>query len=145
MPNNKRAAGEGSKITYRPREGRWYARLSFGFKNGKRLRKSFYGATVAEVREKILKARSDHASGLPVLVKRQTLAQFLEQWLREVVKSTCRPRTYESYELTVRLHIVPMLGKIRPEKLMPQQVQTLLNRKAREGNLSPRSVAYIRG
>jgi integrase len=47
--------------------------------------------------------------------------------------------------LTVRLHLQPEVGKALLEKLTPQDVQGLLNRKSREGKLSPRSVAYIRG
>src|SRR5262245_58566691 len=140
MPN-KRGDGEGRRITFRPKENRWYSSLSYGWKDGKRLRKSFYGRTAQEVQQKILKARTAHANGLPVVAVRESVGSFLQRWLTDVVKLGVRPRTYESYELTVRLHIIPTLGKIRLEKLTPQHVQALLSRKTEEGSLAPRSIA----
>ena len=39
-----------------------------------------------------------------------TLAQFLEEWLRDYVELNCSPRTRASYEMIVRHHIIPELG-----------------------------------
>jgi integrase len=137
--------GQGEGTIFQRRDGRWISRVTLGWEGGRQIRWEAYSATEAEAQEKLLEARHSRSRGLPVAVERQTLAQFLEHWLSEVVKPSRRPRTYQSYELTARLHIVPALGKIRPEKLTPQEVQALLNRKTQEGELSPRSVAYIRG
>lgn len=38
-----------------------------------------------------------HAAGMPVDFERQTVEQFLTQWLEDSVKSTVRPRIYVSY------------------------------------------------
>lgn len=139
--NRRRGQNEGS--IFQRKDGRWCGMLSLGWENGKRKRKSFFAATAAEVRDLLLKARSDHARGLPVAIERQTVKQFLDRWLQDSVKPAVRPRTYESYELTVRLHLAPALGHILLEKLAPQHVQTLLNCKPKDG-LSPRSIAYLR-
>jgi integrase len=142
MASKKRGQNEGS--VFERKDGRWCGLISLGWDGGRRKRKYFYGATAAEVQEQLLKARSDHSKRLPVSPETQTVGQFLNRWLNDSVKPGVRPRTYESYELTVRLHLEPELRKIRLERLTPEHVQALLNRKSREGKLSPRSVSYIR-
>jgi hypothetical protein len=97
---------------------------------------NFYGATAADVREQLLKARSDHSRGLPVIVERQTVGQFLGHWLEHTLKPTAKPRSYESFTTIMRLHIKSVLGKIQLHKLAPQHVQKLLDEKSKSG-LSP--------
>lgn len=138
----RRGAGEGN--IYRRADGRWCGRLNLGYAGGKRLRKHFYGTTRREVQEKLTRAANDLQLGLPVgMDGRQTLGQFLHLWLRDVVRPSVRPSTYISYEMQVRLYIVPELGRVTLSKLSAQQVQGLLNRKLADG-LSPRSVHHIR-
>jgi integrase len=73
-----------------------------------------------------------------------TVGSFLQQWLREVAKPSVRPWTYHGYEVHVRLHISPVLGTLALERLEPIHVQSLINRKLKDG-LSPKTVRYIRG
>ena len=51
--------------------------------------------------------------------------------------------TYKSYEVNVRVHIVPELGRIALTQLTPQQVQRFINSKLDSG-LAPKTVTYIR-
>jgi len=76
-----------------------------------------------------------------VVTEKQTVAQFFDGWLKH--RANVRPRSYEIHEAVVRLHLVPELGKLRLEKLTPQHVQTLLDRKLKSG-LSAQSVVCIR-
>ena len=64
-------------------------------------------------------------------------------WLRDSVERTVRPSTYRSYAWVVRVHLTPGLGHLSLARPTPQQVQAFLNAKA-NGNLAPRSVAYLR-
>lgn len=137
----KRNAGEGS--IFQRSDGRWCAQLDLGWQNGRRLRKYIYGATAQEVRDALLKLRADCAQGLPVAVERQTVEQFLRDWLENTVKVSVRPATYISYEHHIRNHIVPDIGRLPLRKLAPQHVRAMLNRKLASG-LSARSVAYLR-
>lgn len=137
----KRNAGEGS--IFQRADGRWCAQLDLGWENGKRRRSYIYGATAAEVQDALLKARTDLAAGLPVAVERQTVAQFLDDWL-ETVSPSLGARTFQHYAMVVRLHIKPNLGHLRLDKLAPQHVQGLLTRKSASG-LSALSVRHIRG
>jgi integrase len=133
----KRNAGEGS--IFERSDGRWCGQLDLGWEGGKRRRKYVYGATAQEVQNELLKARSDRAAGLPVVLDRQTVAQFLQDWLENSVKPSVRPLTHEQYRQHVKLYLEPLLGHYRLPKLTPQHVRAFLSQKLADG-LSPRTV-----
>lgn len=137
----KRANGEGS---IRQREdGLWEARYSFQDADGRSKRGSVYGTTQREALDKRAAKRRDIARTGVVITERQTVKQFLERWLDDVVKPNKAHKTYVSYEGTVRLHIVPQLGHLQLTKLTAQHVQALIKAKS-ASDLSPRSVQYIK-
>lgn len=139
---SRRGNNEGS-IYQQKSDGRWVGALSLGWSAGKRSRKKFYGRTRKEVQGQMVKAQRDLQLHLPVSTERQTVGQFLDGWLRDVVRQTVRPRTYASYTDIIRRHIAPTLGRVPLQKLTAHHVQRLMNEKATEG-LSPRTVGYIR-
>ena len=128
----RRGHGEGS--IYLRKDGRWAATITLeGYK-----RKTYYGKTRREVQEQLKVALREQQQGTLITAPQQTVEQFLRQWL-EGHKSTVRIRTYERYEEMVRLHLVPVLGRIPLQKLSPQHVRMLYARKLDEG-LSPTTV-----
>ena len=135
-----RGRNEGS-ITQR-KDGRWSAIVSLGWADGKRQRKTIYGRTRAAVATELTSLLGKRDAGLSLPSRGATVEHFLTRWL-ENVRSSIRPRTYEKFESVVRLHIVPDLGKFRLEKLTPDAVYALLNRKLAAGS-SPQSVRHIR-
>ena len=137
----KRGQNEGS-IHKRP-DGRWVAVVSLGYKDGKRDRKYLYGKTRQEVAAKLRAAQRDQDAGRDLGTPRQTVQQFLEHWLDDVVKPSKAPKTYASYAEIVRLHAIPALGRHQLDKLAPQHVAALLKSKQQSG-LSPRRVHHIR-
>ena len=50
------------------------------------------------------------------------LGQFLERWLRESIEPRRQPSTLLRYELDVRRHILPVLGRVPLAKLTQHQV-----------------------
>jgi integrase len=135
----KRGNREGS-IVYRPQDRRWEARVTLP--DGRR--KSFYARTRQEAARRLAEALRDRDRGVPVgLDARQTVSQYLERWLADVVRPGVRPSTYASYAGHVRNHLIPTLGGVRLAQLTPQQVQAVLTQKLAEG-LSPRTVQYLR-
>ncbi|MGD9891152.1 MAG: tyrosine-type recombinase/integrase [Dehalococcoidia bacterium] len=134
----KRGNNEGN-IRQRTHDGRWEARVTLP--NGQR--KSYMGKTRKEVADKMAVALRDLHRGLPIPIGRETFGQFLDRWLRDVVKPSVRPGTYESYEQKVRVHIKPALGKWPLDQVTPQRIQAFMNEK-REAGQSPRSVQYLR-
>ena len=136
----KRGQNEGT--IFLRSDGRWAAVVNLGWQDGKRRRKCFYGATRAEVQEKLIEALRDRQLGLPVIVERQTVAQFLQTWLDGIAKPSVRPKTFDSYSWIIRHHLVPGLGRVALVKLSPQEIQAFLNRKLESG-LKPRTVQHI--
>jgi len=132
-----RGANEGS--IYQRTDGRWECKISLGYRNGKRYRPSIYGETRAEVATLLNKALRDHNLGLPVAPERQKVATFLDRWLKESVRPSVRPLTYEQYAQHVRLYLVPAFGHLDLGKLVADHVQAFINRQLQKG-LSPRTV-----
>ena len=120
----KRADGEGT-ISKRP-DGTWEAKISLGYDGeGRRKRRTVYGRTQGEVREKIEVLKQQVASGTYTDVK-LTIAAYLERWLGEK-KRTIKPSTLEQYESCVNRSIAPVIGNVKLDKLTPLQVQNLVN------------------
>ena len=132
----KRANGEG---TIRKRaDGSWEARYCA---DGKR--HSVYGRTQAEVRKKLtdVSVTIDHGdfredSGL-------TLGQWLTMWHRDYLGNV-KLGTADTYEMQIRVHIIPALGDVKLSALRTPMIQRLYNKKREEG-LSPKSIKNIHG
>ncbi len=141
MSVRKRGQGEGN--IYRRADGRWAARVSVGYRNGKRARRWVYGKTRADVADKLRTAIQAHEQGLLPQPARQTVEQFLNRWLAESAKPRLRPRSFASYAQVIQSHISPHLGRTPLQKLAPQHVQAWLNF-VHAGGLSPRTCNYAR-
>jgi integrase len=137
----RRGNGEGS--IYQRADGRWCAVLDLGYVNGKRRRRTIYAKTRKECSDLLKKLQRDQLNGLPVVTERQTVEQFLNRWLDDVVAQRNKPRTQESYRQMVRLHIVPHIGSSLLSKLSSQHCQSWLNTLHAKG-LSARTVSYAR-
>jgi hypothetical protein len=61
-----------------------------------------------------------------VAVERQTVEQFLTDWLEHSVKPSVRVLTFELYRQHVKSYLAPMLGHHRLAKLEPQHVRAFL-------------------
>lgn len=134
----KRANGQGT--IYLRADGRWTGAVSLP--RGRR--KQVYGKSPEDVRRQVAAIRRSLENGEVAAATGVTVGQFLDQWLAQVVRPNVRSWTYAGYEVHVRLHLKPTVGKIVLDKLSPMDVQHLLNRKLSEG-MKPKSVRYIRG
>lgn len=137
----RRGNYEGS--IFKRRDGRWAAALNLGYEGGRRRRKYVYGATRAEVAQKLQQAQRTVADGGILGADRQTVARLLETWLAESAANKVRARTLQRYAEIVRLHLVPALGHIRLTKLTPAHVDQAINEAMNRG-ASPRSVIQHR-
>lgn len=151
--SRKRGKTEGS-VFARP-DGRWQARASFGYLNGRRDRRSFYGRTRLEAVEKMAEAIEKHRRGELTKSDRRTLGAFLEQWLEQKrAPGGVRPLTAEQYAQHIRLYLAPQrekvdgsmtykplpaLGAFRLDRLAPEHIQAFVN--AQLKRVSPRTVA----
>lgn len=103
---------------YRRTDGRWVGEMTI---EGRK-RKFVYGKTRREVQEKLQTALQEKQQGIVLTgTARQTLEQFLADWLEN------------SQKQIVRLHIAPVLGRHRLQKLSAQHVQAFYTKKLNEG------------
>lgn len=133
----KRGNNEGT--IYKSSDGRWRAALSLP--DG--TRKYLSGRTRDDVRRQLIRKQNELERGALITDERQTVGQFLDRWLEDVIRPTRKPRTYEFYEAKVRGYINPVIGAVRLSKLTPQHVQKLLADMSERG-LSPQTVTHAR-
>jgi integrase len=136
----RRANGEGT--IFQRKDGRWVGEAFVLLPNGGRDRRTVYGKTRAEVHEKVTALVRQAQQGIVAPNIRLTVEQYLTSWLEEVARRTVRPRTYQNYELIVRRHIVPAIGRVRMNRLAAADVRRLLNRAA-DRDYSPSTVRHI--
>ena len=132
----KRANGEGT--VYRRNDGRWVASISL--ENGKR--KSIYCQTQREAIKEVQRANLAKEQGMLSTLSDETLGAFLTSWLQDTAKPNLRLRTYIRYRELMDLHVLPTLGNVKLQKLSPQQLQKLYNKKLEEG-YAPQTVKHI--
>ena len=138
MKRNRRGNNEGT--VYQRSDGRWAGMISLP--GGRR--QTFSGRSQEDVRRQIveaLHARQDTAGDDPTAI---TVAQFLDMWLERIAKPKIRAQTYKGYEVHVRLHLKPAIGKIPLDRLEPMHIQDLIDRKVKDG-LAPKTVRYMHG
>jgi integrase len=137
----KRGNGEGS-ITRHKKSGLFMARYTVEMPDGLRKRKTIYGKEREEVAEQLIEALSNRNKGLVFDADNLKLGEYLGRWLTDSVRDTVRPTTFERYEQVVRLHIRPVLGKVKLKNLTSAHVRGLYRQKLDAG-LSPRTVQYV--
>lgn len=160
MPHTKTAdrapSGSGSirKICRKSTNGQtltyYQARYTVGIDpgTGKQIQKSICGKSKAEVAKKLREVTTEIDKGTYREPCRLKVGEWLDLWLTTYV-TNLRPRTYESYELNVRLHIKPAIGAVKLNELTAPMVQqfynTLTKGTAKKAALSPKTVRCIHG
>jgi len=117
---------------------------------GKRLQKWHSGFRTKRAAEDALSELVNGVkTGTYVTRTKQTLAEFVEEWLR-AIEPTVRPSTHYSYARNLRLHVLPYLGSTPLHAvdawMLSGLYATLLasgRRDQEAGGLSPRSVRYV--
>lgn len=112
--------------------------------NGRPKKKMFQGRTRADVVAKLQDAQSRLADGMVILTNSPTVESFLTRWLADVAPNTLEPRTFETYAMYARNHIIPKLGRHKLTDLTAPIVQAFLNER-RAAGLSAQTVRHLRG
>jgi len=121
---SRRANGEGT--IWRRADGRWCGATYAATNRGGRKRVYVYGKTRAEAREKLTALQRDLDRGVRVSEENWTVQDYLTHWLEKVVRPQRAPKTYQGYELVVRRHIAPILGRRRLRGLSVSDVRQLI-------------------
>lgn len=137
MPK-KRGNGEGS--VYRRKDGLWVGQYKVQIPTGTKT-KYIYSKTRKDAATRLSKAIAERDTGLIYDCGSMTVEEYLKQWL-ETTKGTVRERTWIRAEVDVRVHISPILGKTKLDRLNALQLQSLYRAKLDSG-LAPRTVQII--
>jgi integrase len=115
----------GKKVGYR---GSYWVHTAEGAK-----RRYVSGKTRDEVHDKIIEALGNRAQGLVFDAGSLTVEKYLTRWLKDSVRGTVRPSTYEVNRHMVEPHIVPALGRLKLKDLNPAHVRGLYREKLDSG------------
>ena len=136
---------KGDGITKR-KDGRYMARYTAQTPDGPK-RKTIYGRKYKDVEKELAEARGDAARGIVFDAKGQTVREWLERWLEDVVGPNKTHRTYATHRQQVRSHIVPAIGTIKLDALRKAHVDRfysdLLRTKPQGSGLAPASVRRV--
>jgi len=139
MTNKRRGRGEGS--IFQRADGLWAVTISLGVDgDGKRRRKTLYGARKRDVQEKLRKfdpAKQVDARGW-------TLSKLADHWLETVAPRKASASTLVRYKSSINRHIRPHLGHVKLKDFTAATVEafyaTLATLKTNRGKpLSPRT------
>ncbi len=100
------------------------------------------GKTRDEARDKLVEALGNRAQGLVFDAGSLTVGEYLTRWLKDSVRGTVRYSTVERHEINVRVHIVPLLGRVKLKTLTPAHVRGL-HRDKLDAGLAPATVRKI--
>jgi len=64
-----------------------------------------------QAREKLTELQRELDRGVRVPVENWTVGEYLDHWLSDVVKPSRAPKTHQGYDLVVRRHITPRIGR----------------------------------
>lgn len=106
-------------------------------------RRSVYGGTKTEVKEKFTRALSEEEVKPKYPECGATLAEFFMEY-QDAIKTSMKRYSFDTTRTVARLHLIPELGGLRLARIEREHVQTLYARKLGSG-LSPASVRRIHG
>ena len=136
--NTRAASGSGS-IRQRP-DGRWEGRATVGVDpgTGKAIRRSVYGKSQREVRERLTEITNQVDRGTYSAPCKMKLGQWLDTWTEDYLGDV-KESTAHVYREDVRLYIKPALGSVPLEALNASTIQKFINDLAKR--LSPKTVS----
>lgn len=108
--NLRRSNGEG---TFFQSHGKWRGQFSI-IKDNKLIRRAFSGNSKLEVYKlgkQWIEATQQNTSIFSS--KNTKLKDLCNYWLQEVKKVSIKPKTFQKYDSTLRLYILPLLGECK--------------------------------
>lgn len=123
----RRANGEGS--IYKRKDGKWAAQYTDNM--GKR--RTLYGKTQQEVRQKMKEAMEQSDSGLLMDKDKMTFCDWMKEWLEQYANPTVRAATYANYYSILNQHVLPAFPKVLLKDLRADMLQKYFNKKRLTG------------
>jgi len=115
----------GKKVGYR---GAYVVHTAEGPK-----RRYVTGKTRDEVHDKLIEALGNRAQGLNFDAGNLKVGEYLTRWLKDSVRGTVRPSTFEVHRHMIEPHIIPALGCLKLKDLNPSHVRGFYREKLDSG------------
>jgi integrase len=126
MAAKKRNPNGSGNISQRE-DGRYELKVFVNTADGRRKRISVYASTWEAADAERTRLKDLQRKGIPVDSTTSTVEQYMRYWLTEIAQPSVRETTFSSYELLVRLYVIPGLGKRRLRALQAHHIRTWLN------------------
>jgi len=111
----------------------WLVTVELGAdERGVRRRKCVSCATETEAKRIEATLTAEVLSGSYVEPSTETLAEFLDEWLKHTCRGR-RQRTIDQYRITVERHLKPALGRVKLAYLTPLQIERFLTEQRAKG------------
>ncbi|CAN7732632.1 tyrosine-type recombinase/integrase [Mesorhizobium sp. LjNodule214] len=131
--------------------GKWVIVLDIYDAAGKRRRKwhTFETTSKRKAEEECARLITELKSGNYVEPTKQTIAEFLDEWLK-FIKPSVAPKTHERYAEILQKGVAPLLGDVTLAKLKTDRIDGAFTKALTEGRrdgkggLSPRTVHHMR-
>ena len=143
MTNKKRGANGGGTIRQRA-DGTWEARITLGTNpgTGKPMRKSFYGKTQKEVRQRMTEALNALDKGTYQATSKTTVSAWMNEWLETFCANKLKPYTVSSYRGIIDNHINKHIGAMQLQAVKGSHIQRMYNKMIADG-AAPKTVKNI--
>ncbi|MBS4025133.1 MAG: site-specific integrase [Clostridia bacterium] len=148
MPKKKQKNANGEGTIYECKSGRhkgkWIAQVTIGLtEDGKPKRKSIYGRTRTEVKEKLKIIMEELSKGIDLQAQSQlSFGNWLLTWMDEYKRMDLRLFTWENYQRYIQNHIYPSLGHVMLKSLDTDHIQKLYNR-MHQSEKAPASIRKV--
>lgn len=142
MAKKKKRAENGQGTVVKRKDGRYQASFYVADEYGIKKRKSVYGRTEEEAREKMENILEGIEEEKEVWENpsRMKYKQWIERWMADY-KYYLKPSTRENYQYMIDGHILSTIGEKPIKRIKTQDIQRLISNKAKV--LSPRTVKLI--
>lgn len=101
----------------------WQATIELPTTDGGRRRKFIRAKDQRELLKKLDQAKKDLRARGDLHTADMSTEQWFTYWLEQIVAKTTRPNTAANYRIVTTHHILPIIGKVKLEKLTPAHIR----------------------
>src|SRR5699024_8322701 len=110
--------------------------------DGRRVRRTVYGRSRSDVEAKMAELREREEAGRPITPLSLTLADYLREWLGQVVSVRVRANTLSGYRYHAERYLIPDLGRKKLTRLSAREVRLYMD-SLRKRDVGARTVQYV--
>lgn len=136
------ARGKGEGAIYQDARGLWTGTIELPPRNGKRRRKTVRRKSKAALLKELRELRKQYEKTGDLETVSYTVEQWMNEWFTTIAAKKNRPTTLATYRILIDREILPVLGRIKLEKLTPADVRRM-NHGIVEGGRSSTTAAQV--